>query len=424
VNWKSVFSTLLGEVAGPNAAPRKRAARPRVTVLNAYAVHPPSNGGQYRIHWLYKTLARHVDVDLVTLGMHSEGSDVIQVDEGLRELRVARTEAHYDADQAAHVEARAPVYDVTALENMDLTPDYLTVLENSLAGSKLVVLAHPYMLDALRKTGYRGAFIHESQNRETALKREMLPESELTEHLLGLVEEAEAHCCREAALVYATCDEDARGLLEQYGGPPENMVVIPNGTNTRGIPFISPGERDRLRRKLRIERPVALFLASGHRPNLEAAEHLIALAARMPDVGFAFVGNAADAFLHRPMPENVWLVGTVSEEARNVWLEIAGVALNPMLYGGGTNLKLLDYFAAGTPVVSTEIGIRGTGAEAGRHALVATIDELEEPIRAALAGGPEIERMTAEARALVEDRFDWWRLGDRLYEAITERGLI
>ena len=82
--------------------------------------------------------------------------------------------------------------------------------------------------------------------------------------------------------------------------------------------------------------------------------------------------------------------------------EIAGVALNPMLYGGGTNLKLLDYFAAGTPVVSTEIGIRGTGAEAGRHLLVAPIDDLEPAIRTALDGDAQVERMAAAARVLVE----------------------
>jgi glycosyltransferase involved in cell wall biosynthesis len=148
------------------------------------------------------------------------------------------------------------------------------------------------------------------------------------------------------------------------------------------------------------------------------------MAVRMPEVVFALVGNAADAFLHRPLPENVWLVGVVSEEARNVWLEVADVALNPMLYGGGTNLKLLDYFAAGTPVVSTEIGIRGTGAQAGRHALVAPIDEFDAAIRVALAGGPDTVRMTTAARTLVETDFDWWKLGDRLYAAIADRQLV
>ena len=421
-DWKAAFATLLGEDA-PRAG--ARAPRPRVTVLNAYAIHPPDNGGRYRIHWLYRTLARHFDVDIVTLGLPREGSGVLHVDEGLRELRVARTDAHARADSEAQGHAHAPVYDITALENIHLTPDYLTVLENSLADSRLAVLAHPYMLTALRKAGYRGPFIHESQNCELELKRLILPKSASSERLLGLVEEAERFCCREARLVYAASGDDARRLLEVYGGRPEDMIVIPNGADTGSIRYSDAAERNRVRRRLRVgEQPVALFLASGHRPNLEAAERLFGVAERMPDVAFALVGNAADAFLHQRVPRNVWLVGTVSEEARNVWLQVASVALNPMLYGGGTNLKLLDYFAAGTPVVSTEIGIRGTGAEHERHVLVASMDALEEPIRRAIAGGPAIERMTAAARALVEAEFDWWKLGDRLHRAIVERGLL
>ncbi len=425
VNWKSVFATLLDDPVKKPAAVRTRAPRPKLTVLNAYAIHPPNNGGRYRIHWLYRTLARHVDVDLVTLGLRSEGDDVMWLEEGFRELRIARTAAHEEADRAAQTHAHAPVYDITALDNVALTPDYLTVLENSVAGSKLVALAHPYMLTALRKVGYTGPFIHEAQNCEHALKRDMLPKNDASTRLLALVEEAEAYCCREAKLVYATCEADAQGLLRQYGGRPEDMVVVPNGTDTAAIAYTSVAERKRLRRRLGVgEQPIALFLASGHRPNLEAAERLFEIAQRMPEVAFALVGNAADAFLHRPLPGNVWLVGVVSEEARNVWLQVSSVALNPMLYGGGTNLKLLDYFAAGTPVVSTEIGIRGTGARAGEHAFIAEMEDLEKAIRQAIAGGDEVERMSLAGRALVEARFDWWKLGDGLYEEIRKRQLL
>jgi glycosyltransferase involved in cell wall biosynthesis len=423
IGWDAVLEPLLAPPPAP--APRP-APRDKVTVLNAYAIHPAGNGGQYRIRRLYEALARHVDVDLVTLGRPQEGSDAIELAPGLRELRVARTQAHVEADRAQQREAQMPVDDITALANVHLTPDYMTVLRNSLAGSRLAVLAHPYMATALRESGYEGPFVHESQNREHELKGRMLPEGDTRERLLAAVEAAERHCCREARLVYACCDSDARALLAQYGGDPANTIVVPNGTDTAAIPYFDPPARERLRRTLRLgARPVAMFLASGHRPNLEAAEHLFALAERMPDVAFAFVGNLAYAYGNeRVFPENVWMVGTVGEEARNVWLHAAHVALNPMLYGGGTNLKLLDYFAAGTPVVSTDIGLRGTGAEAGTHALVASADSLDAAVREAIAGGPAIERMTRAARELVEREFDWGKLGEGLHQALARRGLV
>jgi glycosyltransferase involved in cell wall biosynthesis len=94
VTWDRVLDTLLAPAPASRQVKPLAPPRPRVTVLNAYAVHPTDNGGRYRLHWLYKTLARHVDVDIVSLGLAREGSGVVHVAEGLRELRVARTAAH------------------------------------------------------------------------------------------------------------------------------------------------------------------------------------------------------------------------------------------------------------------------------------------------------------------------------------------
>lgn len=394
-------------------------------MLNAYAVHPVHNGGSNRIHWLYRTLGERVAVDIVTLGGRAAGSDALHVTEGLRELRVARTPAHERADLALQREAHAPVFDIAALANIDLTPEYLTVLENSIASSRLAVLAHPYMAWALRRVGCDLPFIHESQNFELALKRDMLSGVEANTRLLELVEEAERFCCRSARLVYACSDDDAAALLEHYGGPSRDMVVIPNGTDTREIRYADAAERGRLRRRLgQGDRPLAVFVGSGHRPNIEAAQHVLRAAERMPAIDFAFIGNLKEAFAARTLPKNACFTGFVDNEERNVWLHAASVALNPMLYGGGTNLKLLDYFAAGTPVVSSEIGVRGIGAEHGRHVIVTPPERLEEGIEAVLSGGAASEAMTLRARQLVEKEFDWHKLGSRLHGEIVARGLL
>jgi hypothetical protein len=56
--------------------------------------------------------------------------------------------------------------------------------------------------------------------------------------------------------------------------------------------------------------------------------------------------------------------------------------------------------------------------------LVASADKLDDPVRAAIAGGADIDRMTQAARALVEESFDWWKIGDGLHEAIAARNLL
>jgi glycosyltransferase involved in cell wall biosynthesis len=398
--------------------------RSRATVLNAYSVHPPDHGGRYRMHGLYRAIARHLDVELVTLGLHEEGDAVVEVAEGFREVRVARSAAHAAADLRRQAKAGTPVYDITALEHHALTPAYGEALASSLARADVAFLAHPYMAAAFRASGWGGAFVHDSHNQELDLKRGMLPASAAREALLSRVEEAEGWCCRASRLLLAVSATDLAALQALHGDRGADALVIPNGTDAGAIRYVAMEERARLRRRMGLgNRPVALFLASGHRPNLEAAEHVFRTAARMPDVAFAFVGNLADAFTGRAFPENVWMVGRLDEAERNIWLELASVALNPVLYGGGTNLKLVDYFAAGTPVVSTAIGLRGDVVQAGVHALEAPIDAMDEAIRRASAGGAEVDAMARRARELVEREFDWRALGERVASALQARGL-
>jgi hypothetical protein len=48
-------------------------------------------------------------------------------------------------------------------------------------------------------------------------------------------------------------------------------------------------------------------------------------------------------------------------------LSFADVALNPMRWGSGTNLKMLDYALAGVPLLSTAFGARGLALDADAH---------------------------------------------------------
>ena len=45
----------------------------------------------------------------------------------------------------------------------------------------------------------------------------------------------------------------------------------------------------------------------------------------------------------------------------NLPIVILDLAINPVTTGSGTNLKMLDYMAAGVPVLSTPHGARGLG---------------------------------------------------------------
>jgi glycosyltransferase involved in cell wall biosynthesis len=101
-------------------------------------------------------------------------------------------------------------------------------------------------------------------------------------------------------------------------------------------------------------------------------------------------------------------------------LKSSDIAIVPLQSGGGTRLKILDYFAVGLPVVTTRKGIEGIAAISQTHALI--VDDTEEFIEALayLIDHPdERKRLGTNAFELVETQYDWEIIGRRLNELYT-----
>jgi glycosyltransferase involved in cell wall biosynthesis len=93
-------------------------------------------------------------------------------------------------------------------------------------------------------------------------------------------------------------------------------------------------------------------------------------------------------------------------------LGLAGAALNPMRWGSGTNLKMLDYALAGVPILSTRFGARGVGLEAGTHYEEA--EDLAAGLQALAALPPDaVARRTVAAAARVREAFAWGAIAAR-----------
>ena len=86
----------------------------------------------------------------------------------------------------------------------------------------------------------------------------------------------------------------------------------------------------------------------------------------------------------------------------------AKVAVVPLLAGSGTRFKIVEAWAAGTPVISTRLGAEGLPYNPGEHLLIC-----EEPAEFAeailfLLDAPEARAQLAEAgRRLYESRYTW-----------------
>ena len=86
----------------------------------------------------------------------------------------------------------------------------------------------------------------------------------------------------------------------------------------------------------------------------------------------------------------------------------AKVAVVPLRAGGGSRIKILEAFAHGRPVVSTRIGAEGLAVADGRHLLLAdTAEAFAAAVRRLLSDPDLAARLAAEARQLVDERYDF-----------------
>jgi len=112
----------------------------------------------------------------------------------------------------------------------------------------------------------------------------------------------------------------------------------------------------------------------------------------------------------------------VADDLKEALLRVAAVALNPMLVGSGTNMKMLDYLAAGVPVVSTPVGVRGLDLDHERDLRVVEPAEFAAAIRATLSDPDSVvDARAREVRREIEQRFDWTAVAAPLRGEIEPR---
>ena len=105
--------------------------------------------------------------------------------------------------------------------------------------------------------------------------------------------------------------------------------------------------------------------------------------------------------------KNVYLVGQVDEKEKRNLYQHADIAVNPMMSGSGTNIKMLDYMAAGLPVITTPIGARGLAIKDHQDAIICSLQLFPEKIQELIQDNSLRENLIQNGRKLVEREYDW-----------------
>ncbi len=93
----------------------------------------------------------------------------------------------------------------------------------------------------------------------------------------------------------------------------------------------------------------------------------------------------------------------------------ADILLSPIRVGGGSNFKILESMASGTPVITNSLGSDGIGAENNSEILIKEKpEEYASAILSLLEDSYLYEKISRNGRIFIENNFDWQKIGVKL----------
>ena len=183
---------------------------------------------------------------------------------------------------------------------------------------------------------------------------------------------------------------------------PDTGVVIPNGISIDNYSFIPPSQRK--------GRKILFVGLLSYLPNIEAsqtlAEGVLPLVRRhFPDATLTLAGRDPHKKVRALASPSVHVTGTVPNIAA-LFDEHCAFA-NPIAFGAGSSLKVLEPLAAGLPMVGSPFAVRGFDLQPGTHYVQAnTPDQVADALCRVLAQPAALDQMAENARRIAE-RYAW-----------------
>ena len=237
-------------------------------------------------------------------------------------------------------------------------------------------------------------------------------EPDLTPKNIQTLKNLELAMCHEADNIIAVSDNDRDKMIAD-GIDAEKIHTIPHGVDLQAF-HTTPSINIRERYRLPWQTPLLVYHGTySYSPNLEAMqvmarEILPRLEERDMHVTVLAIGSKPPDF---PLHPNIVFVGSVDNLAEVI--PATDLAVVPLQEGGGTRMKILDYFAAGIPVISTAKGIEGIPVENGKQALIIDdFDAISDAIVHLLRNPQEGKKLSDQASLFVET-LGWDAIGRR-----------
>lgn len=220
---------------------------------------------------------------------------------------------------------------------------------------------------------------------------------------------AEGNIMKKSDLSTAVSEADALNFERIYGIKP---LILPNGVDVERFEKVTEEEIHKIKEQYGLRGEVVLFMGlPAFKPNKEAIDFLInsvfpPVVKEFREAKLAIIGGDIEY-------KRDWLInpGTISFEEVPAFIKACDVCVVPIFSGSGTRLKILEYMAAGRPVISTTKGAEGIAIKDGENILIA--DDANTFIEKILflSKHPEIgEKIGNKGKALVRSNYSWQKI--------------
>lgn len=245
--------------------------------------------------------------------------------------------------------------------------------------------------------------IYDAQNIESARIGSFKNVSKLHVGVMKRLELASSKIC-DAVFVVSETDKKQ---LTSWGVPTSKITVIPNSVE---IDEFSPEtDGNSIREKYGLGEAFVIIFHGFLRypPNREAAKILLdllpAIVKKYGWVRLLLVGNSP------PKTSDPNVIATGFVETVSQYIAAADLAAVPLLSGGGTKLKMLEYMACGKAVVSTTKGAEGLGLRNGYDILMTEYpnSDFVNLIFKTIEDVGLRKQLGINARKKVESFYDW-----------------
>lgn len=351
----------------------KKNVKPKCLVLNDYNSFSGVGGGATRTRGLYSNVEKYYDILFVCF---SENNQLLfeKFSDSTTVIQIPKTDAHISELVEVNSQFHVSADDIVASRNVLKNTLFLGVYEKLKRNVSKIIIEHPYMGGL--PIAFGDSFIYSSQNNESELKARLLVDHPQGKELVDDTVYLESLVLNRASLTIAVSEEDAYQFSEgKSGGGP--VCVVRNGAGEA----IYNSDVDALKSEIKpkISESSVVFLGSAHMPNIQSAQYILeVLAPSCENIDFHIIGSACDALSSKA--NNVILWGIVNEEMKCAIMQSCKLALNPMLSGSGSNVKLADYLSNGLFCVSTDFGVRGYPKSITPHTTVCDLDDFASTI--------------------------------------------